>query len=86
MPRISWFLGIEIYMYFNDHLPPHFHAEYGEFEAAYEIETLENMRGKLPRRVHAAVVEWALANRTELRANWARAREQIPLLDIAPLE
>lgn len=33
MPSISSFFGVVIYMYFNDHSPPHFHAEYGEFEA-----------------------------------------------------
>lgn len=32
MPEISRFLGIIIYMYYRDHLPPHFHAEYGEYE------------------------------------------------------
>lgn len=26
MPEISRFLGISITMYFNDHMPPHFHA------------------------------------------------------------
>jgi hypothetical protein len=26
-------------MYPNDHLPPHFHAVYGEFEALIEIDT-----------------------------------------------
>jgi len=28
MPELSRFLGIVIYMYFNEHNPPHFHAEY----------------------------------------------------------
>ncbi|MCC7358009.1 MAG: DUF4160 domain-containing protein [Anaerolineales bacterium] len=32
MPTISEFFGIVIRMYFNDHLPPHFHAFYGEPE------------------------------------------------------
>jgi hypothetical protein len=32
-------------MYFNDHAPPHFHAEYGEYEAIYVIDTLEILRG-----------------------------------------
>jgi hypothetical protein len=41
MPRISQFFGVVIYMYFNDHRPPHFHAEYGEFEAVYAIDTLD---------------------------------------------
>lgn len=30
MPEISRFLGIVVYMYYKDHAPPHFHAEYGE--------------------------------------------------------
>ena len=28
MPEISRFLGIVIYMLYDDHPPPHFHAEY----------------------------------------------------------
>ncbi len=52
MPDVSRFFGIIIYMYHNDHLPPHFHAEYGEFESIYEIKTLERLRGKLPRNGH----------------------------------
>ncbi len=86
MPRISQFFGIAIYMYFNDHLPSHFHAEYAEFEAVYAIDTLDLLRGDLPRRAHSLVVEWALDHRPELRANWNRAREQVPLAKIEPLE
>jgi len=33
MPEISRFLGIVIYMYFNDHNPPHFHAVYNNYKA-----------------------------------------------------
>ena len=73
-------------MYYNDHLPPHFHAEYGEFEAVYEIDTLDVLRGELPRRAHALVIEWASAHRSELRDNWARARGELPLQDIKPLD
>lgn len=40
MPCISQFFGIAIYMYFNDHLPPHFHAEYGGNEAMMSLEQL----------------------------------------------
>ena len=39
MPRISSFYGIDIEMYFGDHLPPHFHARYGEHEARIVIAT-----------------------------------------------
>lgn len=40
MPCISRFYGIDIYMHFNDHAPPHFHAEYSGNEALYEIDSL----------------------------------------------
>ncbi len=32
MPVICRFYGILIKMFFDDHNPPHFHAEYGEYE------------------------------------------------------
>ncbi len=63
MPQISYFFGIAIYMYDTDHAAPHFHAEYGEDEAVYKIETLELLRGKLPRRAHGLVLEWASLRR-----------------------
>jgi hypothetical protein len=86
MPQVSRFFGIVIYMYFNDHAPPHFHAEYGEFEAVYTIETLEILRGELPRRAHSMVVEWATLYRRELRENWNLAVQMRPLENIQPLE
>ena len=73
-------------MRFREHPPPHFHAEYGEFEAVYAIETLDILRGQLPRRAHNMVIEWALLHRDELRANWHLAREQVPLREIEPLD
>lgn len=33
MPELSRFYGIIIYMYLGDHMPPHFHAKYSEYEA-----------------------------------------------------
>lgn len=41
MPRIAYFYGVAIYMYYRDHAPPHFHAIYGDDEAIFEIETSE---------------------------------------------
>ena len=86
MPRISEFFGIVVRMFYNDNMPPHFHAEYGEFEAIYEIETLKIQRGQLPRRAHALVVEWATLHRDELLADWEKARRQVSLDQIAPLD
>ncbi|MBR1656884.1 MAG: DUF4160 domain-containing protein [Synergistaceae bacterium] len=33
MPEISRFYGIRIYMYYDEHNPPHFHAKYDGDEA-----------------------------------------------------
>ncbi len=86
MPRISQFFGVQVYMYHNDHLPAHFHAEYSEFEAVYSIHTLDTLRGRLPRRAHNMVVEWALLHRDQLRDDWNRAMAQLPLEPIEPLD
>lgn len=86
MPRVSEFFGIIIAMYYNDHVPPHFHAKYAESEAEIAIETLEIVEGSLPRRVLALVLEWAVLHRPELRANWEMARAGQPLARIEPLE
>ena len=86
MPCISQFFGIAIYLYYSDHFPPHFHAEYGGSEALYEINTLRVYRGGLPRRAHSMVIEWADLHRTELMENWERARQGRPLVEIESLE
>jgi len=86
MPRVSQFYGISIYLYYNDHAPPHFHAEYGDDEALITIERLQVLRGELPRRVRALVVEWATLHQDELETNWGLARQGVPLQAIEPLE
>jgi len=52
------FFGIVISMYYNDHVPPHFHARYAEHEAEVAIESLQVLNGSLPRRALALVLEW----------------------------
>ena len=39
MPEICRFLGIIIFMNFNEHSPPHFHAKYGEYLISVDIKT-----------------------------------------------
>ena len=59
MPTISSFYGISIRMFFNDHVPPHFHVEYAEFKATVDIVELRISGGKLPRRAQELVLDWA---------------------------
>lgn len=86
MPRVSEFFGIIIYMYFSEHSPAHFHAQYGDDEASFRIDTLELLEGKLPRRVIALVLEWASLHRAELRLDWEKARQGKQLDPITPLD
>ncbi|MHC4861420.1 MAG: DUF4160 domain-containing protein [Planctomycetota bacterium] len=86
MPRISEFFGIAVYMYFDDHSPPHFHARYAEHEGLVAIDSLRVLAGSLPPRVLGMVMEWAAQHREELAENWERARQELPLNRIAPLE
>jgi len=85
MPTISYFYGIAIQMFWNDHAPPHFHALYGEYEAVIAIETLEVRRGRLPPRASALVLEWAQIPRSALLEAWNLCRlRQTPKM-IEPL-
>lgn len=38
MPVISMFFGIRITIYYNDHNPPHIHAEYAGHKALIDIQ------------------------------------------------
>ena len=72
-------------MYFGDHAPPHFHAEYAEFEAVIAIHSCAVLGGRLPPRAMGLVAEWASLRRGELLAAWARAEALAPLGRIEPL-
>ena len=86
MPEISRFFGIVIKMFFDDHVPPHFHAIYGDDEALVEIQTLTVFAGHLPPRALGLVIEWATLHRDELLDDWQRAQHQQSIAKIAPLK
>ena len=77
MPEISRFLGIIIKMFFDAHLPPDFHAEYGEDKARVSINTLSVIGGALPPRVLGLVLEWASIHQAELAELWLRAERHV---------
>lgn len=85
MPEISRFLGIIIYMHFNEHNPPHFHVRYNEHRAAIEIETLALQDGYLPPRVLGIVIEWAEMHQSALRQNWISLQEIGSFSKVPPL-
>ncbi|MGD9998025.1 MAG: DUF4160 domain-containing protein [Ilumatobacteraceae bacterium] len=86
MPRISEFYGIVIYMYFQDHNPPHFHAIYAEYEALIRIDNGEVIRGRLPKTAGGLVEQWRQLHVSDLTGNWQRAQEPTALSSIEPLQ
>lgn len=70
----------------GEHNPPHFHALYAEHEAQIDIQTLEVIEGKLPRRALVMVLEWANEHRAELMEDWNLCRSKQLPKPIKPLE
>lgn len=85
MPEICRFLGIVIYMLFDDHKPPHFHAVYGDYQINIEINT-GIVEGRFPRRALNAILEWHSLNKDLLLEDWFLAEHHESLKKIPPLE
>ena len=86
MPRISTFYGIVIWMYWDDHNPPHFHATYGEFEILINITDFSIYAGYLPSRAFGLLMEWTSIHQEELLKNWDLMKQSLPLKNIEPLK
>lgn len=84
MPVLSRFFGIVVFINYNDHNPPHFHARYQEQEVTIEIQS-GVVTGSMSKRALHMLFEWADQHRDKLMENWALARERKPLKPIPPL-
>ena len=79
MPIISYFFGIVIKMFHNEHPPPHFHAGYQGFKAVVRVSDGQIIAGKLPKKAENIVRQWTLDHSAELMANWERGEAMIPM-------
>ena len=70
MPEIARFYGIVIKLYFKDHNPPHFHAEYAECRGTFDIYTLEIIDGNLPKTAIELIKKWGSLHKEELSIMW----------------
>ena len=86
MPTISMFRGIKIYINWNDHMPPHFHASYADQEIIVSINDLEVLDGEIPSKQLKMVLGWAAFHQTELIENWELAVKKQDLFTIDPLQ
>ena len=86
MPIVSIFLGIVIKIFHEDHNPPHFHVEYGDFKALIEIKTGKIIQGRLPKRISRLVEEWRTLNEFAIQQSWKLAQTGKNPKRIKPLE
>lgn len=70
MPVVHSIDSIKIKLYFFDHLPPHFHAEYNEYEVLIHLNTMEVLGGSLPPKEIKKVLNWARVNQAFLTEKW----------------
>ena len=86
MPLVSEFFGIKIYMYWDDHFPMHFHAEYGSMKAIISIEDASIIKGVLPAKQLKLVLAWCEIHKNELINNWNIARKNGKIAKINSLK
>ena len=85
MPIISRFFGIIIRMYYNEHNPPHFHAEYQGQDALFDFNG-NILKGSLNSRTATKLVrEWIDLHVDELERDWQLAQEGKDITKIEPL-
>lgn len=85
MPEISLFYGIRITMYYSEHNPPHFHAEYAGYKALIDIIDAKVYKGLLPTKQLKIVLAWCEIHKDELMQNWELSKSDMPLNKINPL-
>jgi hypothetical protein len=84
MPILSRFNGVVVFMNYNDHPPPHFHARHADHEITVEIAS-GTVVGTFPAGVRRMILKWMILHKAELLDRWSRARSRELLPPIAPL-
>jgi hypothetical protein len=86
VPEVSRFFGIIIRVYYDDHDPPHLHAQYQEGRVLLDFRG-NILRGDLRSRTALRMVrEWIDLHEAELVEDWELARAGKELKKIRPLE
>ena len=67
------------------HMPPHFHAQYGENKILVDIENATAIKGVFPSKQLKLVLAWCEIHREELMLNWENVLRHELLSRINPL-
>jgi len=82
---VSSFFGIVIRMYYDEHNPPHLHAEYQESKALLDFRGNIIKGDLLSRTALRLMRDWIDQHVDELYENWDLARAGKDIKKIAPL-
>lgn len=86
MPFISMFFGIIIRMFYNEHNPPHFHAEYQGQRGVFDFHG-NMLKGSIKSKTAKKLIkEWSNLHHQELIENWEKAMSSKQIDKIAPLD
>ncbi len=86
MPVVATFFGIVIRMYYREHEPRHFHAEYQAQYGKFDFDGVQLVGNITSRNALQLIRRWAALNRVALDANWSKIKASEPLNRIPPLE
>lgn len=85
MPVVSMFYGIVIYIFYDEHNPPHFHAEYAGYKALITMKD-KTVKGEMPKRALKLIFEWMEKHQDQLLEDWELSLKGQPLKNIEPLD
>jgi hypothetical protein len=85
MPYVSMFFGIIIRMFYSEHNPPHFHAEYQGSEGIFNFDG-DMLQGNMKSNTALKLIkEWAVLRNKELQENWKNITDKVAINKIEPL-
>lgn len=76
MPTVQRLSRVTLYVYADDHVPPHFHMRGQNSNALVDIESLQVIKGRYDRHDYAEAVAWASRNQDVLRQIWSDLNER----------
>ncbi len=86
MPTISIFFGISIKMFYDEHNPPHLHAEHQGDKASFDFRG-NILRGDIGSRTAVRLIrEWIDLHQNELEDNWNEMQAGREFRRIDPLK
>lgn len=72
-------------MYWEDHTPAHFYAQYGKHQVMISIRDGVVLKGLFPAKQLKLVLAWCEIHKPELLNNWQAAKKHGALSKIEPL-